>query len=116
LLEVIRYDDVWRFRLRSPDREGVAALQRYCAENDIDLRLDRINDLNEVEIGERYGLTDDQRRTIVRAFEEGYFDDPRGTTLEELGTEFDISSRAVSKRLRRGLRNLVDATLITDDL
>jgi hypothetical protein len=116
LLEVTRYDDVWRFRLRSPDREGVAALQRYCAENDIDLRLDRISDLGEVEAGEQYGLTDDQRRTIVRAFEEGYFDDPRGTTLKELGTEFDISPRAVSKRLRRGLRNLVDATLIRDNL
>ncbi|UPW00974.1 helix-turn-helix domain-containing protein [Halorussus gelatinilyticus] len=116
LLEVTRYDDVWRFRLRSPDREAVAALQRYCAENDIDLRLDRISSLGEVESGQQYGLTDDQRRTIVTAFEAGYFDDPRGTTLEELGTEFDISPRAVSKRLRRGLRNLVDATLITDDV
>jgi len=116
VLEVARYDDVWRLRLRSPDREAVAALQRYCADNDIDLRLDRINDLSGVETGQRYGLTDDQRRTIVTAFDEGYFDDPRGTTLEELGTEFDISSRAVSKRLRRGLRNLVDATLIRDEL
>ena len=115
LLEVTRYEDVWRFRLRSPDREAVAALQRYCAENDIDLRLDRINSLGEVKAGKQYGLTDDQRRTILTAFEAGYFDDPRQTTLEDLGSEFDISSRAVSKRLRGGLRNLVDATLITEE-
>ena len=115
LLEVNRYDDVWRFRLRSPDREAIAALQRYCADNDIDLRLDRINSLGAVAAGEQYGLTDDQRRTDVTAFEAGYFDDPRQTTLEDLGTEFDISSRAVSKRLRGGLRNLVDATLISGE-
>ncbi|UPV74939.1 helix-turn-helix domain-containing protein [Halorussus limi] len=115
LLEVNRYENVWRFRLRSPDREAVASLQRYCADNDIDLRLDRINSLTEVETGEQYGLTDDQRQTIVTAFEAGYFDDPRQTTLEELGDEFDISSRAVSKRLRGGLRNLVTATLTTHE-
>ncbi|WP_128476326.1 helix-turn-helix domain-containing protein [Halorussus pelagicus] len=114
LLGVTRYEGVWRFRLRSPDRGAVATLQRYCAENDIDLRLDRINSLGEVKAGEQYGLTDDQRRTIVTAFKAGYFDDPRQTTLEDLGSEFDISSRAVSKRLRGGLRNLVGATLITE--
>ncbi|WP_137284940.1 helix-turn-helix domain-containing protein [Halorussus salinisoli] len=115
LLEVNRRDDVWKFRLRSPDREAVVALQRYCADHDIDLRLNWIHTLTEVKAGEQYGLTDDQRRTIVAAFEAGYFDEPRETTLEELSDQFDISSRAVSKRMRRGLRNLIAATLVTED-
>ncbi|WP_276301947.1 helix-turn-helix domain-containing protein [Halorussus lipolyticus] len=115
LLEVRRRDSVWEFRLRSPDRGGIVNLQRYCADNDIDLRLNWIHTLTEVEAGQQYGLTDDQRATIVTAFEAGYFDEPRETTLEEISEQFDISPRAVSKRMRRGLRNLVAATLVTDD-
>lgn len=111
LLEVRHHGGVWLFRLRSPDREAVADLQRYCADNDIDLTLNWIRTLTEVEAGKHYGLTDDQRGTIRAAFAAGYFDDPRETTLEELAGEFDVSPRAVSKRMRRGLRNLVAATV-----
>lgn len=113
LLEVVRRDGAWRFRLRSPDREAIADLQRYCAAHGIDLRLNWIHSVEAVEAGEQYGLTDDQRAAVMAAFEAGYFDEPRGTTLEELSTQFDVSPRAVSKRMRRGLRNLVAATLGT---
>ncbi|NHN59729.1 MULTISPECIES: bacterio-opsin activator domain-containing protein [Halorussus] len=115
LLSVARRDGEWRFQLRSPDREAVADLQRYCAAHDIDLRLNWIHSVAAVEAGEQYGLTDDQRAAVVAAFGAGYFDEPRGTTLEELSAEFDISPRAVSKRMRRGLRNLVAATLATEE-
>lgn len=111
LLEVRRQKGFWLFRLRSPDHDAVANLQRYCADNDIDLRLNWIHTLTEFEAGEQYGLTDDQRETLVAAFEAGYFDDPRGTTLDELAEQFDVSARAVSKRLRRGLRNLLNVAL-----
>ena len=115
LLEVHRHDGGWRFRLRSPDHEAVAALQRYCADNGIDLRLHWIHDLVAVEAGDQYGLTDEQRAAVVAAFGAGYFDDPRGTTLDGIAEGFEVSPRAVSKRMRRGLRNLVEATLASDD-
>ncbi|WP_435175760.1 bacterio-opsin activator domain-containing protein [Halorussus sp. AFM4] len=115
LLEVARHDGSWRFRLRSPDRGAIAALQRYCADHGIDLRLNWIHSVESVEAGEQYGLTDDQRAAVVAAFEAGYFDEPRGTTLEELSAEFDVSPRAISRRMRRGLRNLVAATLATEE-
>ncbi|WP_134669763.1 helix-turn-helix domain-containing protein [Halorussus marinus] len=115
LLEVVRREDWWVFRLRSPDHGAIAGLQRYCADNGVDLRLNWIHTLSEFDAGEQYGLTDDQRETLVAAFEAGYFDDPRGTSLAALGERFGISPRAVSKRLRRGLRNLVDAALADHD-
>ncbi|WP_135830271.1 helix-turn-helix domain-containing protein [Halorussus halobius] len=115
LLEAYRWEEFWRLRLRSPDHESVVALQRYCADHDVDLRLEWIHTLAAIEAGEQYGLTDDQRRTVVAAFERGYFDDPRGITIEELAAGADVSPRAVSKRLRRGLRNLVDATLAVEE-
>jgi predicted DNA binding protein len=115
LLEIRRQDGIWLFRLRSPDRDAVADLQRYCADHDIDLTLNWIHTLTEVEAGNQYGLTDDQRQTIRAAFSAGYFDDPRETTLEELAEQFEVSSRAVSKRMRRGLRNLVAATVAVEE-
>ncbi|WP_158055860.1 helix-turn-helix domain-containing protein [Halorussus halophilus] len=114
LLEVRSQESIWLLRIRSPDRAGVATLQQYCVDNDIDLRLNWIHTLEAVEAGARYGLTDSQRETIVAAYESGYFDEPRDVTLEDLSEEFDISSRAVSKRLRRGLRNLVESTLFVE--
>lgn len=115
LLAATRQGDFWRFQLRSPDHEAVVALQRYCADHGVDFRLEWLHTLAEVEAGEQYGLTDDQRRTVTAAFEAGYFDDPRKVTLAELGQRFDVSPRAVSKRLRRGLRNLVAATLVVEE-
>lgn len=115
LLDVRRHGERWRFQLRSPNNAAIVALQRYCADHDIDLRLNWIHSLEEVQAGEQYGLTDQQRAAVVAAFEAGYFDDPRGTTLDALADEFEVSSRAVSKRMRRGLRNLVAATLASDD-
>jgi len=115
LLEAYRQGEFWRLRLRSPDHESVVDLQRYCTDHDVDLRLEWIHTLAEVEAGDQYGLTDDQRRTVMAAFANGYFDDPRGITIEELADGADVSPRAVSKRLRRGLRNLVAATLAIED-
>jgi len=115
LLEAYRQDEFWRLRLRSPDHEAVVALQQYCADRGVDLRLEWIHTLADVEAGERYGLTDDQRRTVAAAFEAGYFDDPRAVTLEELAERFEVSPRAVSKRLRRGIRNLVAATVVVEE-
>lgn len=115
LLEGYRRGDFWRLRLRAPDHEAVVALQRYCADNELDLQLEWIHTLTEVEAGEQYSLTNEQHRTVVSAFEAGYFDDPRGTTLEELAEGEEVSPRAVSKRLRRGLRNLVAATVAVEE-
>ncbi len=56
-------------------------------------------------------LSSQQRETLRRAVERGYFDIPRGCTAAELGEEFDISDQAVSERLRRGTKLLVERSL-----
>ncbi|APW99112.1 helix-turn-helix domain-containing protein [Halobiforma lacisalsi AJ5] len=54
-----------------------------------------------------------ERETLRVAAEKGYFDQPRGATLQMLANEFDISDTAVSKNVRRAerkiLRRVVDA-------
>ncbi len=58
-------------------------------------------------------LSDTERQTLVVAAEKGYFDQPRGATLQMLANEFDVSDTAVSKNVRRAerkiLKRVVDA-------
>lgn len=58
-------------------------------------------------------LSDVERDTITTAAEANYFDSPREATLSTLADEFDVSTAAVSKNMRRGekklLRSVVEA-------
>ncbi|MCU4752841.1 helix-turn-helix domain-containing protein [Halobacteria archaeon AArc-curdl1] len=58
-------------------------------------------------------LSDVERQTLAVAAKKGYFDQPRGATLQMLASEFDISDTAVSKNVRRAerkiLKRVVDA-------
>ena len=51
-------------------------------------------------------LTATERRTVATAFESGYFQSPRETTLADLAEEFDISKPGISKNLRRSQRKI----------
>lgn len=101
----------WCFQVRATDRERLATFQRLFNDQGIAIELNRIYDLSEaVEIDRR--VTGNQRETLVTAYHEGYFDEPRQVTQQDLAEQFDISRRAVSSRLRRGIRNLVSTTLV----
>ena len=58
-------------------------------------------------------LTAVERETIETAAAAGYFESPREATLSTLADEFDVSTAAVSKNMRRGekklLRSVVEA-------
>ncbi|WP_458188423.1 helix-turn-helix domain-containing protein [Haladaptatus sp. NG-WS-4] len=49
-----------------------------------------------------------QRELISLALEEGYFDIPRGTTLEELAEEMDITKSTASNHLRKAERTFME--------
>lgn len=61
----------------------------------------------------KYGITDKQAEALELAFEEGYFDVPRGTTQTELAEMIGISRQAYARRLNRALDSLVDNTFMT---
>lgn len=120
IIEATGTADEWSFGLRFPDRETLREFQDACDERGVEislLRLHRVTSIEEATLateGADYGLTEKQRETLVVAFREGYFDDPREVSLEELSEMFDISPRAVSQRLRRGVYNLVGNTVTFD--
>lgn len=56
-------------------------------------------------------LTETEQDALRCAFDQGYYETPRGTTLEQLASEFGVSKTAVSMNLRRGERKLLDAAM-----
>ncbi|PSP96490.1 hypothetical protein BRC94_12490 [Halobacteriales archaeon QS_5_70_17] len=107
----------WTVRLRARDRGAVEAFREACADAGIDLSLDWLRSLPRERSGDRpYGLTETQLEGLLAVSREGYFEDPRATSLEALGEQFDVSARAVSKRLRGGLATLIGEGLAARDL
>jgi predicted DNA binding protein len=56
-------------------------------------------------------LTETERKTFEAASTSGYYETPRGTTLDELADQFGISKTAVSMNLRRSERKILQGAL-----
>ncbi|WP_049920957.1 helix-turn-helix domain-containing protein [Halopiger djelfimassiliensis] len=107
-------DDRWTFRLRFPSYEALSSFYTACTSRGVSLELVQLHEAVDGDANRRFGLTPAQRDLVVAAYEAGYFDVPRKTTLVELGDRLGVSDSAVSQRLRRGLATLIDTTLIAD--
>jgi predicted DNA binding protein len=97
--------DGWTLRLRFVDHEALSAFRDRCGAAGFPVDVARIFHPGPPEDGTKAGLTEPQREALELARDRGYFDDPRGTTLA-------ISRQAVSYRIRRGVRHLVDSMLL----
>lgn len=115
LIQTTAEGEGWLARLLLPDREALNTIWEYAAEHDISFEIIEIYSNNETGGEISYGLTEEQRTALELAYREGYFGEPRVTSLSEVADELDLSSTATSGRLRRGMRNLVAATLIDHD-
>ncbi len=101
----------WELRLSFPDRATVSRFQTDCTGDGVGLKLDEIYHPVEVQTSLQTDLTDCQRKTLVSAFEEGYYEVPRRTTLVELAGMMKVSDQAVSERLRRAEQKLIRSHL-----
>jgi predicted DNA binding protein len=110
VLDVRGTADQWEFQILFPDRATASETFQAWCDDDIGPSLSRIGNLSS-RGGDRRGLSATQHSTIAQAFETDYYDVPRGTTLEELASGFDVSHQAVSERLRRGHSHLVKEML-----
>lgn len=102
----------WRFEVRSEDNAAIAEFREHCRENDIPIAITAVHAMLPIQ-GEGYELTETQREALVLAYERGYFNSPRKTSLEDIAAELGITQQSLSSRLRRGHRRLISATLIS---
>lgn len=101
----------WLFELRAETAEDLPDFQHYLEENDLDVTLVRLHPLDEDASTRRYNLTAEQRDALLLAYNEGYYEPTGETTLSALADELGISRSAFGARLKRGYRNLIEATI-----
>ncbi|MFC7046143.1 helix-turn-helix domain-containing protein [Halobacteriaceae archaeon GCM10025711] len=105
----------WLVELRLPDHEALHAIWEYASERGFQFDLVEVyQEADDADEGP-FGLTDRQRETLLMAYERGYFEQPRETSLEELADALDVSQTAVSGLLRRGIERLIEATLFVEE-
>jgi len=105
----------WLARLLLPDRKALSTIWEYATEQNISLEIIEIYGKDDAGGVDSYGLTDEQTAALKIAYEEGYFGEPREVSLDEVASVIGLSSTAMSGRLRRGMRNLVAATIAEVD-
>jgi predicted DNA binding protein len=105
----------WLVRVVLPNRSALNDIWEFADENDIALDIIELYENKDASGEKSFGLTDEQLTALKIAYERGYFDEPRDISLNEMAAEIELSSTAMSGRLRRGIRNLIAATLIDDE-
>ena len=107
--------DGWDIEIRFPSHEALARFHKVCDDAHIDLTVVRIYNPTKPGTGPWFGLSPEQRETLVRAVEGGYYSIPRRLSTIDLAEEFDISDQAVTERLRRAIVTLVEHTLMAPE-
>ena len=103
--------DGWNLRVLFPDRAALSRTYEFCNEHDFSFDLKRVYNVEKGKEG-RFGLTEEQEELIVAAYEQGLYDVPRKISLMELAEWSETSHQAISERLRRGHKTLVENSVI----
>ena len=112
LLSAVGTAEEWTFELRGESREDIAEFREFCHSHDVPVVLTKLQGVQP--LNAKQDLTETQREALVLAYERGYFNLPRETTLEKIADELDISQQAVGSRLRRGNRRLIEQVLFSE--
>lgn len=103
---------------RFPSHDSLISLRDACRDREREFELLSLYEARSIEndapTNSRYGITESQREALLAGFENGYFDVPRETTMEEVADSLGISTSALSTRLRRGQQALLRSTLARD--
>lgn len=114
-LETVASHEGLDLRMRFPDQD---ALQQYfdrCRDMGVTVSLRRLYHDDEGDPdGDGFGLSPKQREALEDAYQRGFFDVPRESSLSEVAGDFGVSEQALSERLRRATSTLIEETLDPD--
>ncbi|WP_058991386.1 helix-turn-helix domain-containing protein [Haloarcula sp. CBA1127] len=100
----------WTFRILFPERDAVSSTCDAFEEYHID--IERITALKDAPSIEGSQLTDGQFSILKAAVDEGYYEIPRRTNLQELASDLGVSHQALSEQARRGHRALIESVIM----
>lgn len=102
--------DHWELRLQFNSRDDLAHFRERCHDHDVEIHLRRLFNPTWPDPGQT--LTSEQKDVILTAYENGFFEVPRETTLTEIAELIGISTNSASQRLRRGLSQVIREVLV----
>ena len=105
----------WKLRLQLGGYDALSKLRDYIEDHEFQYDIAEIRQTSESDLRSDDDPTQAQLEALVCAYRNGYFDDPREASLEDLAAILDISQAAVSGRLKRGCERIVRKTLIEND-
>lgn len=97
----------WRYTGRFADRDALGEFREFWHAEGYPFRLSRLTHAGD-DAGPTDGLTRTQREALLAAHEMGYFEIPRGASLDGVATELGISASSLSERLRRAQTHLIE--------
>ncbi|MFH5841134.1 helix-turn-helix domain-containing protein [Haladaptatus sp. CMAA 1909] len=100
----------WTFRIQCTNREILSRLYESCHDADVPLEVQNVQERTTM-VDDPHELTQQQHETLRSAMKRGYYEIPRKVTTTDLAEELGVSHQAVSERLRRGHRSLVETGL-----
>ncbi|MFC7059748.1 helix-turn-helix domain-containing protein [Halovenus salina] len=103
----------WKVSTQFADRTDLEAFRDACQRDAIDFQPHRL--CTAAHSPNDYGLTASQREALLAAYRHGHFDVPRTADLAEVAAELDVTTSALSERLRRGTRKLVGHTVASSE-
>lgn len=104
----------WWERWLFPSRAGLTEVWERARAEGFQFEIVAINDFHPEGSASTGALTPEQRETLLFAHAEGYFEEPRETSLEELAEKMGLSSTAVGGRIRRGVNALIKSTVVEE--
>ena len=114
ILDVESGEGGWVVRMQIPTRQALVSFREYCLENNVTFRVNQLGNATDHKETDVVGLTEKQRQLLRMAFECGYYEIPRRISQNELAHELDISTSAISQRLRRDTEQLIGSTLTVE--
>ncbi len=106
--------DTWYLKLLFSDHDAVTRTYEYCRRRGVELDLQNIHEFSKGRSG-RYGLTESQQRTLMLAYDTGYYSVPRNASSTDLADTLGVTHQSISEKLRRGHANLVKNTLALNE-
>lgn len=101
----------WTLRMRFDDRKTLDEFNTYLSDEDVAFDLRQLYETTHPRSSGQFGLTPKQYETLTTAWEMGFFDLPRATTMEGVADALGIAPQSVSDRLRRAQDTLIQEAL-----
>lgn len=96
-----------KMRTRCPTKSALINYREGCEDKGIPFKLQKIYQSKRQLVSEgKNTLTDVQQATFLTALELGYFENPREVKMADIADELNVTTQAVSTRLRRAQKQL----------